>query len=92
MPGIDASIFLLAESRLLREALIRIISKKTDFGMVGETTFCSSAWEQLTQTRPDIILSDSPELLFGATRLVSQIRVCAPMAKLVLVGMEQDEE
>jgi two-component system response regulator DegU len=92
MPGIDASIFLLAENRLLREALVRILSKKTDFCIVGETTFCSAAWEQLTQTQPDIVLSDSPELLFGATRAVSQIRVLTPQAKLVLVGMEKDEE
>jgi two-component system nitrate/nitrite response regulator NarL len=92
MPGIDASLFVLAENRLLREALVRIVSKKTTFNIVGETTFGPGMWEQLTHTQPDIVLSDSPDLLFGATRLVSQIRVCAPMAKLVLVGMERDEE
>src|SRR5438105_4732352 len=92
MPGIDASIFLLAENRLLREALLRIVSKKTDFCIVGETTFCSQAWDQLTHTQPDIVLSDSPDILFGGTRAVSQIREAAPNAKLVLVGMEKDEE
>jgi two-component system, NarL family, nitrate/nitrite response regulator NarL len=92
MPGVETSIFLLAENRLLREALVRIVSKKTNFRIVGATTFSTAAWEQLGPSEPDIVLSDSPDELFGAARLVSQLRASAPVAKLVLVGMERDEE
>jgi DNA-binding NarL/FixJ family response regulator len=92
MPAVGPSVFLLAENRLLREALVRILSKKTDFSIAGATMFCPAAWEHLAHTQPDIVLSDSPELLFGAVRLVSQIRASAPNTKLVLVGMESDED
>jgi DNA-binding NarL/FixJ family response regulator len=92
MPTVVPSVFLLAENRLLREALVRILSKKNDFSIAGATMFSPTAWEQLAHTQPDIVLSDSPELLFGAVRLVSQIRASAPNTKVVLVGMESDED
>jgi DNA-binding NarL/FixJ family response regulator len=88
----STSVFLLAENRLLREALARILTKKTDFKIAGSMAFGASVPEELVRAQPDIVLSDTPDLLFGSTNFVSRIRVSVPKAKLVLVGMERDED
>jgi DNA-binding NarL/FixJ family response regulator len=88
----STSVFLLAENRLLREALARILTKRTDFKIAGSMAFGASIPEELVRAQPDIVLSDTPELLFGPTNFASHIRVSVQKAKLVLVGMERDEE
>ena len=92
MSGPTTSVFLLAENRLLREALARILGNRTTLNIVGATTFEAPAWSQIENARPDVILSDSPDQLFGPNNRITRLRISAPNAKLVLVGMERDED
>ena len=85
------SVFLLAENRLLREALVRILTSRTDLVIAGATSFAPAVWEQLAGLPADVVVSDSFNLLFGAGNLIAQLRRSAPRARLVLVGMERDE-
>jgi len=85
-----AEVFLLAENRLLREALIRILTTKTNIRVVGAAPYSTTAPEKITAIRPSIIVLDSIGLVFSETRLVSALRAAIPGVRIILVDMEPD--
>ncbi len=85
------TIFLLAENRLLGEALVRILSKKPDLTVVRATAFTPVALDELVASKADIVLLDSPSLAFSGPHLVMNIRRLLPDAGIVMIGMERDE-
>jgi DNA-binding NarL/FixJ family response regulator len=84
-------VFLVAENRLLREALVRVLSKKSDVAVVGATALDHSTLSQMVAAHPEVILLDSESLVFESPRLVERIHEVLPDAKAVLIGMERDE-
>ncbi len=55
-------VFLLAENRLLREALIRLLTKRNDIRVVGANLYCADVHEEIIATGADIIVMDSSGL------------------------------
>jgi len=90
LSGTLAVVFLLAENRLLREALLRILSKKDDIRVVGAGSYSSSVFEQIILTQANIVVLDSvaPVLSGGAVGVLLQLN---PAIRVVMVGMESDE-
>ncbi len=84
-------VFILAENRLLREALTRILSKK-DIRVVGAAAFSADAVEQIAASAPDVLLSDSAAITLSELRLVSEVRAAVPGLKVVMIGMDADKE
>ncbi len=84
-------VFLLTENRLLREALVRILSKRVDVAVVGALAFAPSVLDQIVTSHAEVVLLDSPNLAFHGPRLVANIRRVLPAAKIVMIGMERDE-
>ena len=91
VPVPRVSVFLLADNRLLREALVRILAKKVEINVVGATGFAPLIFDQLTASKPDVILFDSLNLAFQGPRLVATFRKILPSARIVMIGMERDE-
>jgi two-component system response regulator DevR len=85
-----AEVFLLAENRLLREALIRILAKKSDIRVVGAAPYSPAAQEQIIATRPSIILLDSISPVFSETRLVATLHAAIPGVRVAMIDMELD--
>jgi DNA-binding NarL/FixJ family response regulator len=85
-------VFILAENRLLREALTRILSKKSDIRVVGASAFSPDVVEQISSAAPDVLLSDSTAVALSDLRLVSEVRAAIPGLKVVMIGMEADRE
>jgi len=85
-------VFLLAENRLLREALARIFSKKSDITLVGACDFSPQAIEQITAPAPDVLLMDSFPAVLSHLKFISEVRLAMPGIKVVLIGMEADEQ
>ena len=85
-------VFLLAENRLLREALARIFSKKSDITLVGACDFSPQAIEQITAPAPDVLLMDSFPAVLSHLKFISEVRLAMPTIKVVLIGMEADEQ
>ena len=86
-----AKVFLLAENRLLREALIRILAKKSDIRVVGAASHSPATQERIIATHPNIVLLDSIELVFSDARLASTLFAAIPGVRIVMVDMELDE-
>jgi DNA-binding NarL/FixJ family response regulator len=85
-------VFILAENRLLREALARILNKKSDIRVVGASAFAPDIVDQIANTAPDVLLSDSAALALSDLRLVSEVRAAIPGLKVVMIGMDADRE
>jgi DNA-binding NarL/FixJ family response regulator len=85
-------VFILAENRLLREALTRILSKKSDIRVVGASAFSPDVVEQISSAAPDVLLSDSAAVALSDLRLISEVRAAIPGLKVVMIGMDADPQ
>lgn len=92
IPTTSIAVFLLAENRLLREALVRLLGKKPGIQIAGAAPFAPAALEEMGEVQPEIVLLDSPGLVFAGPRLMGRIHERAPDAKVVLISMERDED
>ncbi len=85
------SVFLVAENRLLREALVRVLAKRCDVAILGATALDHSTLNQIVAVQPQVTLLDSENLVFEHPRLIERIHEVLPNTKAILIGMERDE-
>ncbi len=91
LPDAVVRVFILAENRLLREALARILNKKSDLQVVGSSAFVADIVQQIKDTGPDVLLSDSAAMALSDLRLVPEVHAVVPGLKVVMIGMETDQ-
>jgi len=87
-----AVVFLVAENRLLREALTRILDKKSDLTVAGSCAFGPSALEQIKCAKPDVVILDSFTLAATHLYFVREVQRQVPGLNLVMIGMEDEEQ
>src|SRR6266436_6212711 len=85
------SVFLIAENRLLRETLSRLLQKRAGIDVVGVSRGAGSAWEEIAASRCEIVLTDCLTSDRN-TRLVSELFEKLPQIKVVLFGMHEDPD
>ncbi len=89
--AVAAAVFLVAQNRLLREALTRILCKKNDIEVVGSCAFSPGALAEIVTSGPDVLLMDS----FGAGEaqldFLREAQRVRSKLKVVLIGMDPDE-
>jgi DNA-binding NarL/FixJ family response regulator len=83
-------VFILAENRLLREALARILNKKSDIRVVGASAFSPDIVQQIGAAAPHVLLCDSATVGLSELHLVPEARAVLPGLKVVMVGMEAE--
>jgi DNA-binding NarL/FixJ family response regulator len=88
----NVQVFILAENRLLREALARILSKKSDIRVVGASAFSPDVVAQISSAGPDVLLSDSAAVALSDLRLISEVRAAIPGLKVVMIGMDAEAD
>lgn len=88
----NVQVFILAENRLLREALTRILNKKSDIHVAGASAFAPSVVEQIGNSAADVLVCDSAAIALSALRLIPEVRTAVPGLKVVMIGMEPDRE
>jgi two-component system, NarL family, response regulator DevR len=84
-------VFLLAENRLLREALVRLLSKKDDIRIVGSGCYSPQILPQILSTEPKIVILDSVSKALSQDRVVRRLHEARPEIGVVMVGMEADD-
>ena len=85
------AVFLLAENRLLREALLRILSKKEDIQVVGSGSYGPDMLEQVASTGATVVVLDSVSPVLAESGVVRKLHRLNPAIRVVMVGMEADE-
>jgi DNA-binding NarL/FixJ family response regulator len=84
-------VFLLAENRLLREALIRLLTKRNDIRVVGANLYSADVHEEIIATGADIIVMDSSGLACSNGKLIAMLHAAIPDLRVVMVDMDPDE-
>jgi DNA-binding NarL/FixJ family response regulator len=86
-----SAVFLVAQNRLLREALAKILSQKTDIAVVGSCALAPESVSEVITALPDVLVMDSWSITPGRIELVRELQRHLNGIKLVLIGMEPDE-
>ncbi len=84
-------VFLMMENRLLREALIRLLRKRSDLVVVGHDGPADTTASQVLETQFDVLLIDSFQTAWPAAKIARKTEGQAAY-KAILIGMEPDEE
>lgn len=85
-------VYLLAENRLLREALARILNAKSDMRVVGATAFSQQSVDSILSCSPHVLLFDCMPFALSDLGLIHELRQVSPKVKVVMIGMEPDRE
>ena len=83
------SVFLLSGNRLLREALTRILGKRSDIHVAGAAAYSPQVLQQIAESGCEILLLDS--IAMADLRFVREVIRGLPRVRVILVGMEDDE-
>jgi DNA-binding NarL/FixJ family response regulator len=87
----SVSAYLVAENRLLRETLVRLLQKRAGIKIAGESRSFEAASEQIVKSQCDVLLLDSPATT-QASALIERFCEAAPEIKTVLFGMDEDTD
>lgn len=79
------------ENRLLREALVRLLRKRSDLVVVGHDGPADAIASKILGTQFDVLLSDSFQITWAAAKSARDT-IGQPAYKAVLIDMELDEE
>jgi DNA-binding NarL/FixJ family response regulator len=85
------NVYLVVEHRLLRETLVRLLRKRPDIRVVGESRHLDSTSEQIIASNCQVLLLDSltpPHV----TEILDDLYDKAPQIKIVLFGMDEDPQ
>jgi DNA-binding NarL/FixJ family response regulator len=88
---VSIPVFLLAENRLLREALARILGKKNDICVVGAANYSPEVAEAIAAAAAQVLLFDPVDESW-CLAFVRTMRESMPGLKVVLIGMELNSE
>jgi DNA-binding NarL/FixJ family response regulator len=85
-------VFLLAQNRLLREALTRILDRKADLQVVGSSVFTPLVLEEISNVAPEMVLMDSLPSTESRAGFVQELQQCVPGVKIVMINMDADKQ
>lgn len=83
-------VFLLIENRLLREALVRLLRKRADLTVVGQSGQTDLTIQEMLQANCDVLVVGSFQFSWLAATFALET-AGQPSFKIVLIGMEADE-
>ena len=90
--GSPIKIFLLAQNRLLLEALARILRKRTEFEVVQAVSYASETVSLVTDSGCEVLLVDSSVTEIYGFPLIKDAVESMPGLKVLMIGMDEDEE
>jgi DNA-binding NarL/FixJ family response regulator len=85
-------VFLLAENRLLRDALTKILNKKNDIRVVAASAFSPQVLPQIAELSPHVLVVDGAVSGISQVEIIAAARRALPGLKVVMIGMESDKE
>lgn len=84
-------VILLAENRLLRESLVRLLGKKSDVQVVGAHPYSPCVHEVILAAVPQILVMDSFGLNLSNSPLLTAVQEALPGLRIIMVDMDSDE-
>jgi len=88
----STGVYILSENRFLREALSRILKNKSAFGALSGPSFTAGVKAEILSSGVRVLLLDSVSLFLAEDDAIQMLRAEAPALKIVLIGMEEDDQ
>ena len=85
-----ASLFLVIENRLLREAMSVLFRQQPGMLLAGCVRFSPTAFQQVLESRCDILLADQASAAAFPANLIEDLAGHSSGKKVILFGMEDD--
>src|SRR5438552_14041255 len=85
-----AAVFLLAQNRLLREALSRVLANKSDIEVVGACALSPDSLQEIAAAAPDILVIDSFSTAPTHLDFVREVQRSVANVRLIMIGMDTD--
>jgi len=85
------SVFLLADNRLVRESVSRLLCKKTDISVVGHRSYSEDVIEQVVSTQCDVLVLDETARMNSGVDLVDKMMQALRSLKIIFLGIQDDE-
>ena len=85
------SVFLLADNRLVRESVYRLLCKKTDISVVGHRSYSEDVIEQVVSAQCDVLLLDETARMNSGVDLVDKVMQAARSLKIIFLGIQDNE-
>ena len=83
------NVYLLAENRLVRETLARVLKKRAGISVVGVQSATESAIDEIVANGCEVVLTDSMKV-FRNSRFLAYQTTQTPGFRVVLFGMDDD--
>jgi len=90
--NVPISVFIAAQNRLMREALLRLFESETDINVVGQAGHCIEAAQRMLKVHPDVFLLNPASPTLSDLNELNRNTVALQQLKIVLFGMEEDEK
>ena len=87
--GITISVYVVAEHRLLRESLVRLLQKRVDISVAGASAYSDGVDIAITSCRCDVVLIDSYAAVW-ATKMISEFPRMSRPIHVIAFGMDDD--
>lgn len=101
-PGLDGEvkrvvetasrIYVLAYNRLLRETLAKLLAKRNDLQVAGQSAATANAVQEFTNARADVLLLNSGGDVSNDLSIVRMARMQAPRVRIMMLGMNDDPQ
>jgi DNA-binding NarL/FixJ family response regulator len=83
-------VYVVAYNRLLRETLAKILAKRSDISVVGQSAANTDAVRGLIDSQADILLLNSGGDLRSDLSIVRMVRAQAPGVRVMMLGMNDE--
>ena len=83
-------IYILAYNRLLRETLGKLLAKRNDLQVVGQSAATSEAVQELVLSHADVLLLNSGGDVANDLSIVRRARLQAPRTRIMMLGMNDE--
>ena len=85
-------VYVIAENRLLRQALVRLFRKLREIDIVGDNCCSDASIEDILSDQSGLLLLDCFNTKQGSGDWLCDLRAAAPEIKIVLFGMDEDPD
>ncbi|HXM94445.1 MAG TPA: hypothetical protein VOA64_09360 [Candidatus Dormibacteraeota bacterium] len=85
-------IYVVAYNRLLRETLGKLLAKRNDLQVVGQSAATIEALQGLTASRADVLLLNSGGDVTNDLSIVHMARMQAPRVRIMMLGMNDEPQ
>jgi DNA-binding NarL/FixJ family response regulator len=84
--------YVVAYNRLLRETLGKLLAKRNDLQVVGQSAPTIDAVQELTRSRADLLLLNSGGDVTNDLSIVRMARMQAPRVRIMMLGMNDEPQ